>query len=420
MFLRTACALAFAGCVMAAAAGAQPPQRTSLKSGDTPLLEQKPAPNAVNDFLVACLGALASGRPVQAEQACSQAIALDPQAATGYKLRGYVYLIEHRFERAEADFRVALKFQPDDAESRAGYGQSLSGLGQFPRAIGEFSRAVALAPESAAYRNGLCWARAGTGKNLKTALADCNRALALAPGTPGPLNSRGLVKLRLGRLREAIADYDASLAARPAQPSARFARGLAKLGLRQAGAGITDIDEARRTDPQIDELYIGMGILDRGCGPGAEGAHCPRGFPPRAEKGTPGYPWLVVALRSDPQQDYVQTIEAGRLDSMVDQIALILGRRGLPPQPMLVTAGAGHGEHGLRDQISATMTRFQALMQADCSAEKNRRLHCHLYRPGWGNVLQADAALALDEAYSRVGPVWSALCAGRGGQCRVQ
>jgi tetratricopeptide (TPR) repeat protein len=258
----------------------------------------KDAAPATNGYLAACLSALANGRPLKAEQACGQAIASNPGLATGYKLRGYVYLIEHRFERAAADFRIALEIRPNDPENRAGYGQSLNGLGQFSGAVAEFTKAVSLSPATAAYHNGLCWARAGTGRNLRTALADCDRALALAPGSAGPLNSRGLVELRLGRLPAAIADYDASLASQPSQPSARFGRGLAWLRLRQTAKGASDINEARRADPEIDDLFITLGILRRECGPGAAGPDCPVGFPPNPGQKTRSYPWFVAKYNS--------------------------------------------------------------------------------------------------------------------------
>src|SRR6266702_2336800 len=320
MPFRSVCAVTLSGCLVIMASSARALETVSLKSGvdrnSVPLEEQYPvARRAIDVFLAACLSALANGNPTNAEQMCSRAIAFDPLSETGYKLRGYAYLIEHRFERAAADFQVALKMRPDDAENRAGYGQSLNGLGQFGQAVSEFARAVSLSPAIAAYHNGLCWARAGTGRNLRTALGDCNRALVLAPGTPGPFNSRGLVKLRMGKLKEAVADYDASLAVKPVQPSARFGRGLARLLLHQTLDGISDISEARRVDPDIDELFIGLGVLSRQCRHGAGKCGCPAGFPSRAEHKAPSYTWLVARLYSDPELDSVPTVGVQRLDA---------------------------------------------------------------------------------------------------------
>ncbi|HJT41943.1 MAG TPA: tetratricopeptide repeat protein [Rhizomicrobium sp.] len=304
---------------MGTAVAAQQPQTASVRSE-----AQRPAPprqehldsaSAANALLLSCLNALANGRPGKAEQLCGKALDLDPHSSTGYKLRGYAYLIEQRFERAAEDFRAALRFRPDDAESHAGYGRSLNGLGQFGLAVAEFSWAVSLSPLSAAYHNGLCWARAGTGRNLRTALGDCNRALMLAPGTPGPLNSRGLVHLRLGRLKEAIADYDTSLTAKAFQPSARFGRGLARLRLHRTVSGVLDITEARRMDSQIDELFIGLGILRRACVSGdREGPNCPPGFPSRPEHKAPSYPWLMARVYAGPEQGFALPAQIKRLN----------------------------------------------------------------------------------------------------------
>ncbi|MEO8302101.1 MAG: tetratricopeptide repeat protein [Rhizomicrobium sp.] len=306
------CALAILGCAVVSSAAAQnaPMSFPRIPASLGPEAEKHPTPprdldkdaaRGTNGYLAACLSALANGVLAKAEQACSQAIASNPRLATEYKLRGYVYLIEHRFERAAEDFRIALEIQPNDSENRAGYGQSLSGMGQFSAAVSEFSKAVSLSPATAAYHNGLCWARAGTGRNLQTALADCNRALALAPGSAGSFNSRGLVQLRLGRLQAAVADYDTSLASKPSQPSARFGRGLARLGLRQTAKGVSDVSEARRADPEIDDLFITLGVLRRNCGRGPVGVHCPPGFPRRpVEKASPR-PWLVV--KNSPQAE---------------------------------------------------------------------------------------------------------------------
>ena len=313
MFSRICLALVALGSITGTAIAAQQPQTASVRSEAqgpaTPRQEHLDSASAANAFLLSCLNALTDGRPGKAEQLCGKALDLDPRSSTGYKLRGYAYLIEQRFERAAEDFRAALRFRPDDAESHAGYGRSLNGLGQFGLAVAEFSRAVSLSPASAAYHNGLCWARVGTGRNLQTALKDCNQALMLAPGTPGPLNSRGLAHLRLGRLKEAIADYDASLTAKDSQPSARFGRGLARLRLRQTARGILDIAEARRMDPQIDELFIGLGILRRECTTAdrsgdREGPNCPPGFPARPKHKAPSYPWLMVKMHAGPEQGF--------------------------------------------------------------------------------------------------------------------
>jgi tetratricopeptide (TPR) repeat protein len=67
----------------------------------------------------------------QAEAACGRTIDLLPDSPLGYKFRGFAYLLEHRFERAESDLREAVKLDPHDPDNQAGLGRALSGQGRF-------------------------------------------------------------------------------------------------------------------------------------------------------------------------------------------------------------------------------------------------------------------------------------------------
>jgi tetratricopeptide (TPR) repeat protein len=253
-------------------------------------LEAPLPPDAADPFLVDCFNALTRGEVSRGEQACTLALIANPRDPDALELRGYAYLLQHSFELAAQDFRLALSLTPDNAEDRAGYGQSLVGLQQYPQAVEQFVRAVALAPRNAPFRNGLCFARAASGKDLDVALGDCDTALLLAPDTPAPFASRGLVKLRLGWYAEAIEDYTTSLAKRPAQPTARFGRGLAHLALRQTAAGVEDIQAARTTGEDVDATFIAMGLLPKDCA-GKGKVQCPPGFPKM-----PTSNWLLARL----------------------------------------------------------------------------------------------------------------------------
>jgi len=249
-----------------------------------------------NLFLAFCLYQLTRGNLTRAEEACGHALEVNPRDSDAYKLRGYAYLLEHRFERAATDFRAALRLKPSDDNDLAGYGQSLSGLGQYPAAAAQFRKALAVSPQKAAYWNGLCWAQAGSGRQLNQALTACNRALSIEPDAPGALNSRGLVYLRMKRFSASIADYSISLRARPQQASAWFGRGLARLSAGEI-AGAADIKDARRRDNAIDGMFIMMGILPARCGrPGSP--KCPLGFPPTVQN-APGA-FMMASYSYDP------------------------------------------------------------------------------------------------------------------------
>jgi len=291
-----------------------PPKQDKLP---TPLLgDRLGSEKSGNLFVAFCLDQLTRGNLARAEEACGHALDVNPNDADAYKLRGYAYLLEHRFERAAADFRAALRLKPADDNDLAGYGQSLTGLGQFTAAAGQFRKALAVSPQKAAYWNGLCWAQAGSGRQLSQALIACNRALAIEPGAPGALNSRGLVYLRMKNFNASIADYSISLRTRPQQASAWFGRGLARLSGGEI-AGAAGIAVARRRDHGIDGVFITMGVLPARCDrPGSP--KCPPGFPPAVQKTPEAF--MTVSYTYDPGHELA-----------ADVLKDVAGHRRLPP-----------------------------------------------------------------------------------------
>ena len=367
-------------------------------------------------LLFACLNALSQGKITEGKEFCTQALSIDPQLADAYKMRGYGYLLERRFERARTDFQAAVRLEPQDADSLAGYGQSLSGMGLFREAIVQLEKAVALSPAKAPYWNGLCWARAGTGNNLKRALADCNRALALQPGAVAAFTSRGTTRLRLRQFSAAIADYDAALKTRAELPSALYGRGLARLNLGQIVHGAADISNARRGDADIDDLFVTLGIVPRSCAHPAGKAVCPSGFPSRPESQEGNYRLFGVSLQQDPDQDMMLAIEVGRLDLMVSQIA------HLSRQPKLVRPKGQRPflTAGIPEQISATAERFNKVLSAACKGHRLGPRYCSPYHPVDAKASRSGLTAAVDALFDRIYPVWRAVCASNRRHCQLE
>jgi len=269
----------------------------------TPLLKHdKPEHGSAGGFLASCLVRFALGDLKGAEQTCGEAITLDAHRADAYKLRAYVYLLEQRYEHANADFLTAMRLKPSDDQAVAGFAQSLSDMGRYSDAVIQFHKALALTPEKPAYWNGLCWSQAATGKELGEALSACNKALRIEPEAAAAYNSRGLVYLRMQRFSAAIADYNRSLRMSPEQPSARFGVGLAKL-FGKDSTGARDIRQARQLEPAIDQLFIGMGVLPNRCDAPAQ-KPCPPGFPsaPTPRRANP----LIAKLDQPRRQEIIR------------------------------------------------------------------------------------------------------------------
>ena len=200
-----------------------------------------------------------------AKKECERAIALSPQDPTGFKYRGIAYLLEHRFERAEADMKEAVRLDPEDSDSQAGYAQALNGQGRFSEAVARFGVALKLAPNDVRYLSARCWARGGEGKDFPAALRDCNLAIRLDPAYAVAFDSRAFIYLRLARHAQAIKDYSTSLRLQPERATALFGRGLAELHSGQTATASADIRQARRIDPEIDDVYILANVLQEGC-----------------------------------------------------------------------------------------------------------------------------------------------------------
>jgi Flp pilus assembly protein TadD len=279
MQLRLVCALLAASLLGGAAFVQATPTAVSQIPEKSRSADEGDVTGMNGPYLAACLAALSHGEISRGVEFCNLALFIDPDDPGAMELRGYGFLMQHRFDRAEEDFRAALKVQPQNAEMLAGLGQSLVGQNRYPEAVRYFSQAVTLEPANPAFLNGLCWARAAAGRDLNLAIADCRTAVMLAPEAPAPLNSRGLVELRMGWFAEAIEDYTLSLSIRSTQSSAYFGRGLARLKLRQTAAGVADILQARARDTEIDAMFIAMGIIAKDCD-GKPKVKCPAGFPP--------------------------------------------------------------------------------------------------------------------------------------------
>jgi tetratricopeptide (TPR) repeat protein len=83
---------------------------------------------------------------------------------------------------------------------------------------------------------------------------------ALAPENPDFLDSRGLVYLRLGKLKDAIRDYNSALEVNPNMPTALFARGLAELRDGRKARGQADLAAAEKLNGGIAQLFASMGL----------------------------------------------------------------------------------------------------------------------------------------------------------------
>jgi tetratricopeptide (TPR) repeat protein len=204
-----------------------------------------------------------NGQPVLALQDFDRTLKLMPDHIPALISRAELRLVFHDSSSAAADLDQAARVAPKKSDERMTIGDLYTRIGRFASAVTQYDLWIAAHPKAAGAPAALearCWARALWGKELRKALSDCNAALRLRQDTPGALDSRGLVELRLGQFAQSIQDYDAALAAQPKNAWLLYARGVAELRSGREAAGHSDMNAATALQPQIVDVGRQRGL----------------------------------------------------------------------------------------------------------------------------------------------------------------
>ncbi len=227
----------------------------------------------------------------------TQAMSLAPDNALYPYQRGNAYWAAHKLPLAMSDFDQSLKLKPDsigvllarsslhlknkelslakadlaaadgiaakDPKWGLALGEAYSAQDDQEKSVHWLDAWVATMPRDARMGEALnarCWSRALLGRELTNALADCNASLALSPGDPAVLDSRGLVRLRLGDYDGSITDYNRAIAGHPNEAWSYYGRALAEENKGMAAEGEDDERKAKRLSPDIAATAARYGI----------------------------------------------------------------------------------------------------------------------------------------------------------------
>lgn len=133
-------------------------------------------------------------------------------------------------------------------------------LGQYDLAMADIDKAVALEPNNSDRLNTRCWYRGMAGRDLPSALEDCNRALSIGPISHAMLHSRALVYAQAGDQAAAMADIDRGLSLAPDDPDLLFLRGVVKLKQGQEAGARADMERALSLQPKVARDYQQVGL----------------------------------------------------------------------------------------------------------------------------------------------------------------
>lgn len=183
--------------------------------------------------------------------------------ARAWLVLGWKHAPADAASRAKSDANIVELLAPDQSELRLPLARLYGRMGRYASAIREVDLWIYYHGDDALLPvawNARCRSRAQADRDLHKALEDCDRALARLPKTAAVRDSRGLVYLRLGRLRRAIADYDAALKLNPKLATSLYGRGLAELREGRGVSGRSDLAAAARLDHGVAGRFARMGL----------------------------------------------------------------------------------------------------------------------------------------------------------------
>jgi tetratricopeptide (TPR) repeat protein len=220
------------------------------------------------------------------------ALALD-KTSDGYVRRANARLAKD-YAGSLADFDQALKLKPDNRNALIQRARTEAQAGKIEQAVAHIDAVAAEDPDNVSVRetrawvyakagktdlavadidwirgfidpsssnlNNLCYAQAMSNLSLTKALADCDRAVELAPTNAAFRDSRAFVLLRLDRVDEALAEYDRVLKLSPYQTDSLFGRAIARMRKGQVQDARADLAAARALTPHLEDRFAIYGV----------------------------------------------------------------------------------------------------------------------------------------------------------------
>jgi tetratricopeptide (TPR) repeat protein len=103
-------------------------------------------------------------------------------------------------------------------------------------------------------------------RRYEEALSDANRAIGITENRDYKLGSsvylyRGSTHLRLGDVKSAISDFDRSLALEPGQPYALYERGFARFSVNNFDGAKSDFEELLKAEPSSSRPHVFLGMI---------------------------------------------------------------------------------------------------------------------------------------------------------------
>jgi tetratricopeptide (TPR) repeat protein len=260
-----------------AATEAEPADAEGFSRRGAVFLAQRDFPHAIENFSRALALAprnphfllqraeayLRSGRRALGAADLNRAVEADPANVTARIHRAQLRMSIAERDGALEDADAAARALVGPVNERLPIAGLFTALEAYDRAVEQLDLWIAAHPEDArlpAALNSRCWARALWGRELDKALDDCNGALRRGRKDASVLDSRALVRLRMGDYDKAIQDYDAALTANPKGAWSLYGRGIARRHKGMTVEAEADLKAAAAIAPDLADRARRAGI----------------------------------------------------------------------------------------------------------------------------------------------------------------
>jgi|GEM_PF-2374278 len=188
------------------------------------------------------------------------AIALYPTHTEAYFNRAMIYSNKGETEKAIADFEKLREITPTYWKAYFGLGCLYGGKGNFDKAIENFNVAVELNQEAALVYSFRGFTYSAKGEYDK-AIADYNRVLEIDPQYPGAYRDRGDAYSSKGDYGAAIEDYSAAIVINPADVNCYMSRGLAYRAMGARDKAVEDYKKVLDIAPSVVHTYAKRAVI---------------------------------------------------------------------------------------------------------------------------------------------------------------
>ncbi|AMV37191.1 tetratricopeptide repeat protein [Planctomyces sp. SH-PL62] len=218
-------------------------------------------PSTCHDWTALGLSFLSTDQVAEAEEALTQAVALDVTSFWAWFALGHCHFEQERFEEAVGDFTACVVARPEFAWGHYNRGLALARAGRPREACDAYSRAIANDPHFAEARIDRGLVELDLDRPA-AAEADLRSGLDRARRDPRVLSALGDALARQGKPDEAERLFADLLAHEPHDAAVRTARGIIRLGLDPKGAA-EDFALVLSDDPSCALAHYGMARVVR-------------------------------------------------------------------------------------------------------------------------------------------------------------